>query len=148
MSTIFNTFKGRNAKGTVSWSSSTTGTFQMMLISSTAYAENPDDNTVATALTAVESTSTTYSRATLGTIAVSTDDTNNRAVLDAADVTYSSINTGQVDGYAVIWVPSASTSDTGRWPVCYNDSTAAFPATTNGGDLTVQHSTAGLMTLG
>jgi len=147
VSLIYNVFKDRNAEGNAPWSTSTARTYQMMLISSTGYAGDTDDALVSSALTALESTSTTYARATLGTLTVTQDDTNNRAVLDCANVTFSAINTGQVDAFAIIEVPTGSTSDTARYPCCYNNSTAAFPVVTNGGDLTITISTAGAMTL-
>ena len=151
MSVIYNVFKDRSAEGNAPWSTSTARTYQLMLISSTTHTENADlalvDDGSTTDVASAESTSTTYSRQTMGTLSVTQDDTNDRAVLDAADVTFTSINTGQVDACVVIEVPTASTSDTARYPVCYNDSTSAFPVTTNGGDLTIQWSTAGVMTL-
>lgn len=147
MSVIYNYWKKEAGDATYNWSTSTAWTFQLMLISSTSYAEDKDEDTVNASLAGSESTSTTYSRQTMTTLSVAVDDTNDRGKYDAADVTFSSIDTGQVDGCAVILVPTGSTSDTGRFPICYNDSTSAFPVTTNGGDLTIQWSTAGVMTL-
>ncbi len=149
MSAIYNRFKGRNAKGTAPWSTGTGRTYRVVLLSSTTFSVDVDDNLVDDGSTSdiASHESTNYTRQDLGTLAVSTDDTNNRAVLDSADTTFTALDTGQVDGLVVIEVPSGSTSDTANFPVFYNNSTAAFPFTSNGGNVTVQWSTAGLMTL-
>jgi hypothetical protein len=84
-------------------------------------------------------------RKTLASKTVTIEDGNTRSVFTAANVTWTAINAGTA-GKAVLLKEKGAgttTSDTGSLLICVIDS--GFPVTTNGGDLTIQWSTAGII---
>lgn len=77
-------------------------------------------------------------RKALASKTLTVDKANDRADFDAADLTWTAINVGAVDG-AVLLIEDhegAAADDTDTRMVAHYDTN--FPVTTNGGDLTVQ----------
>ena len=90
-----------------------------------------------------ELSGTGYVRKTLTSVTITQDDTNDRATLDAADITWSSINAGTADAM-VLYITQNSDNDADNILLAYIDS-GGFPSLTDGGDLTVQFNTAGIL---
>ena len=92
-------------------------------------------------------TTSGYARATLSTAwAVTEDDVANRADVDNADITFSSVSSGAgIVGAAILVLERATNDSSGRELVGSFDT--GFPVTPNGGDLTIQWSTGGLVQL-
>lgn len=93
-------------------------------------------------------TTSNYARATLGARTVTEDDTGNNAYIDVADVTFSSVSSGAgVIGAAIIFSPATSETvaagATASFLVAKYDT--GFPVTPNGGDITIQWSTGGIL---
>jgi len=162
---VYNTWKRDQGDSTgTNWES--TFTFRAMLVESTDYVFNADqtfvDDGSTSDLLSEEASGTGYTggtlstdRLSLATRTITADNTNDRAVLDSTDITWTAIDVGAgVEvGLAVIAeaFSSAGSADTTTLPCCYYDSTtlsnSTTPVTTNGGDLTIQWSTSGVMTL-
>jgi len=133
-------------------------TIKVALIS-TGYTVNPDHNTFSFGTTtdpeSYELNGTGYDngigastgRKTLAAKTMTQDNTNNRAVFDASDITWTGIDAGTAGSAILIREGGAgsTTSDTGTSLICYIDS--GFPVVTNGGDLTISWSTAGIVDL-
>lgn len=92
-------------------------------------------------------TTSGYARATLSTSwAVTENDASNRADIDNADITFSAVSSGAgVIGAAILVLERATNDSSGRELVGSFDT--GFPVTPNGGDITVQFSTGGLVQL-
>jgi hypothetical protein len=159
--TVYNRFKKfavSSSSGQLKHINLLTDTIKVALVSS-AYSVNPDHNTFAFGTTtdpeSYELNGTGYDngigastgRKTLASKTMTQDDTNNRAVFDAANITWTAINAGTAGSAILIREGGAgtTTSDTGTTLICFIDS--GFPVVTNGGDLTVQWSTAGIIDL-
>ena len=131
-------------------------TIKVALVGST-YTQASSHNTMKRGLnspSSYELTGTGYTkgvggsgRKTLASKTITQDDTNTRAVFTAANVTWTAINAGTAGKCMLIKEGGAgtTTSDTGTMLICVIDS--GFPVTTNGGDLTIQWSTAGIIDL-
>ena len=91
------------------------------------------------------STTTGYQRETLSTAWLVTEvDASNRADVDNADITFSAVSSGAgIIGAAILVLERAADDTSGRELVGSFDT--GFPVTPNGGDLTVQWSTGGLV---
>lgn len=87
-----------------------------------------------------EMSGTGYTRKTLGTFVATEDDTNNWVTLDAADVTWTGIDAGTARAIVVF---KYNASDAAAELVSLHDTN--FPKTTNGGDLTVQWPSTGII---
>lgn len=87
-----------------------------------------------------EMSGTGYTRKTLGTFVATEDDTNNWVTLDAADVTWTGIDAGTARAIVVF---KYNASDAAAELVSLHDTN--FPKTTNGGDLTVQWPSTGIV---
>ena len=79
-------------------------------------------------------------RKTLAGKAFSEDDANDRGELDVNDIVWTAINAGTA---AAVIIIIEGGSDAASKLICYIDS--GFPVTTNGGDLTLQVNSEGLM---
>ena len=117
-------------------------TIKAMLVGS-GYTYNPDHNLVSQVV-ANEVSGTGYAggfagagRKTLSSVVVAQDDTNDRGYMDAADLTWTGINVGQVGGLILY---RSVTADSDSPLIAFIDTGAAFPITTNGGDLVFQWS--------
>lgn len=77
----------------------------------------------------------------LGVQTVTQDDTDNEGVFDANDVTWTAIDAGTADSATLhSWTGTAGTS----LLIC-NIDTGGFPIVTNGGDLTIQWNSEGIL---
>jgi len=142
--------KGREAhfRGTLSMS---TDTINVAFVS-TAYVADKDHEYFKIAGSTVdpatlESTGAGYSTggAVLASKASTYSSTGDLAIFDAANSTWGGLDIGTIGG-AVIYKVEAATSDAVL--IAYINSTAAgFPLVTNGGDLTIQWSTGGILTM-
>ena len=92
-------------------------------------------------------TTSGYARQTLGNAwTVTEDDVGNRADVDNADVTFSAVSSGAgIIGAAILVLERTANDSSGRELVASFDT--GFPVTPNGGDVTVQWSTGGLVQL-
>lgn len=152
---VYNIAKANFHDGTIDWDTSTG--IKVALVS-TKYVANADhDNfdiaasTMDPATHEISSTSAGYSSggAALAGRSVTEQDANDRAVLDANDSTWGGLDAPVDIGGAVVYhVPSGQAANSSNWVlICYNNSTTAFPFTSNGGDFTIQWSTAGVLNL-
>jgi len=87
-----------------------------------------------------EVTGTGYVRKTLAGMTVTEDDANDRAVMDANDLVWTGINAGTV---RAIVIYKYNASDASAELISLHDTN--FPKVTNGGDLTVQWPTSGVI---
>ena len=113
-----------------------------LLLVKSGYVYNPDHQFVSDLTPGSnELSGTGYSRKTLTGKATSQDNTNDRAELDCDDVTFTGINAGTAIA-AVVFVQVTNDSDS--WLVGYYDE-GGFPFATNGGNLTLQVNSEGLV---
>lgn len=151
---VYNHARFLIAEGTILFTSSGPNvadtTFGVMLVS-TGYTLDIDQDTVDNQTTNdpqsyEPSTTTGYGRQTLGNRTVTEDDTGNRGDIDIADVTFTAVSSGAgVIGGAVIYAELAANDSSGRRLVSFYDT--GFPVTPNGGDITIQWSTGGILQL-
>lgn len=132
---VYNKGKALLANGGLDWDAAT---IKAALVG-TAYTANADHNFLSEVT--AELSGTGYVRKTLAGCTVTEDDTNDRAILDANDVTWTGINAGTA---AAVVIYKDNASDAAAELICYVDVTDTV---TNGGDFTVQWSTAGILTL-
>ena len=157
---VYNIWKAESCRSTGPQWDQAAFTFRAMLVNSTVYTFDPDQNVVDDGTTAdlrsAESTGTGYiggyqstDRQDLATPTITVDDTDNQAVFDTSNITYTAVNLGAGIEQGLAVVVEVGTSDTTSLPVCYFDSTtlsnSTTPVTTNGGDLNVTWSTAGVI---
>lgn len=123
-----------------------TDTIKAMLVTS-AYTPARSDTAVSTA-SAAELSGTGYtpgfgstSRKTLSSKVFTQDDPNNRGTFSAASLTWTGINAGTIAGLVLI---KEITNDASSLLIAYIDSTQ-FPLVTNGGDVTINPSSAGFL---
>lgn len=83
-------------------------------------------------------------RRTLASKTIVESDASDRAEFDAADLSWTAINAGTPAAW-ILFRNGASDDTTSRLAGYIN--TGGFPIVTNGGDLTVQHAAAGILTL-
>jgi hypothetical protein len=88
-----------------------------------------------------EMSGTGYVRKTMAGFTVTEDDTGNQSVMDANDITWTSIDAGTA---RAIVVYKYNASDASAELISIHDTN--FPKTTNGGDLTVQWPSTGVIT--
>jgi|GEM_PF-844030 len=93
--------------------------------------------------TASEVSGTGYSRQTISLTATQ-DNANDVAYVDTGDLTYSGIDAGTIDG--VLIYKDGPTDDTDSPLIAYLTSDQ-FPLTTNGGDVTIQWGSSGVLEL-
>jgi hypothetical protein len=146
LSGVYNRGKEALAAGTVVWVSST---LKVMLVTS-AYVYNPDDASVAAALTAAEVTGSGYTggfggagRVSLGGKSLTRDDSNDLIQYKANPVTWASLNVGSVAGAVVIF--EAGGADSGSIPIVYIN--GGFPLASAGGPFTITPAATGLLQL-
>jgi len=129
-----------------------TDTIKVMLVTS-SYTFNVDDDFISSGAGTPggsELSGTGYTagfggagRKAITTKTVTLDDTNNRAVFDGDDVAWTAINAGTAA--AAILVKEVTT-DADSILIAYIDTaTPAFPIVTNGGDVTIQWATTGIL---
>lgn len=127
-------------------------TIKVMLID-TGYTFNPDDDyvSVITGAPSKELSGTGYvggfggsGRKALANKSIVANKTVDKAVFDADDLTWAAIQAGTV--YAAVLIKEV-TSDADSILIGYIDTGTGFPKVTNGGDLTVQWSADGILTL-
>lgn len=93
-------------------------------------------------------TSSNYARQTVGARTITEDDVGNRGDIDVADITFSAVSSGAgVIGAAIIFsVASSGTLNTESTAmILISKYDTGFPVTPNGGDITVQWSTGGIL---
>lgn len=88
-----------------------------------------------------EMSGTGYVRKTMGGFSVTEDDTGDQVVLDANDITWTAIDAGTA---RAIVVYKYNASDSAAELISLHDTN--FPKATNGGDLTVQWPSTGVIT--
>jgi hypothetical protein len=88
-----------------------------------------------------EMSGTGYVRKTMAGMTVTEDDTGNQAIMDANDITWTGIDAGTA---RAIVVYKYNASDSSAELISLHDTN--FPKTTNGGDLTVQWPSTGVIT--
>lgn len=154
---MYNIAKGAFNDGTLDWDTSTGIRVALVTTKYIANADHEyfDDGAASTmdpATHEISSTAAGYSSkgAALAGRAVTVQDANDRAILDATDSTWGGLDNGAIDiGGAVVYnIPSGQGANSSVWElICYNNTTAAFPFTSNGGDFTIQWSSAGVLSL-
>jgi hypothetical protein len=149
---IFKKFSLSNTSGQYTHVNLLDDTIKVTLVKS-GYVVDPDHKTFNIA-SSCEFNGTGYvggfggsGRKTLASKTFTQDDVNDRNVFDATDVTWLAINAGTAASAILVKEQGAGAgvTDTGVMVICYIDS--GFPVTTNGGDLTIQWSTAGIIDL-
>lgn len=126
-------------------------TIKVMLVNS-SYAPDPDDDYVGNSgVASAEVSGTGYvggyggsGRKILTNKVITEDDTNDRAYFDADDVTWAGINAGTIA--AAVLIKEGVTDDNTSLLIAYIDQ-GGFPVITNGGDLTIQWNTDGILQL-
>lgn len=88
-----------------------------------------------------ELTGTGYTRKTMAGFTVTEDDTGNQSIMDANDITWTGIDAGTA---RAIVVYKYNASDSSAELISIHDTN--FPKVTNGGDLTVQWPSTGVIT--
>lgn len=136
---LYNNFKEVVMEGSIDF---TTNTIKLMLVTS-GYTFDADHVFVSSVVPASnEFADASYSRATLGTKTVTQDDTDDEGVFDAADVTFSSLAGGETAAAAIIY--KEVTNDADSLLIAYVDD---VDFTSNGGDVTIQWNTEGIINL-
>src|SRR4051812_16493792 len=106
--------------GTFTYLSSTV---KALLLKGSGYTANKDHDTLTDlSLGSNEVTVSGYSRKTLASKTITTDDTNDRTVLDAADLSWTSLATGETVSALVIYF-DPGTGDGNCVPLVYIDLT-------------------------
>lgn len=144
MTTLYNNFKELLFNGGIDLD---TDTIEIALINdSIAYTPDIDNETfvsdVLDGATAAEFSDASYSRQTLN-VTVSQDNANDRAVADASDVTFSSLDGDTISG-VLVYKQGSGDSDS---PLIAHVTSADFPLTANGGDVTIEIDPSGLLHL-
>lgn len=118
----------------------------------TAYTFNADDADYVSELfdagtTATEFAGTGYTRADgdHGTQTITEDNTNDRAEYDAADVTFAGLDGDAIQFAALAKQVGADWTTPTDDPVIAHITSADFPLTTNGGDVTISWATEGIV---
>jgi hypothetical protein len=148
---VYNTAKNLFATAQLDWDDNSTTVIRLLLHDSTStYTANPDHNFVSDVVGAnggVEMSGTGYTRKDVATRTSTKDTTDDRAELDAADITWTAINAGTAKA-AIIYKQTGGddTTPANDDLICYID-TGGFPIVTNGGDLTIQWSTNGIIAI-
>lgn len=149
---MYNIAKKQFGDGSIDWDTSTG--IKVALVS-TKYVANADHakfdiaaSTMDPAAHEVSGTGYSSGGAALGSRAVTQQDGNDRAIYDAADSTWGGLDVGVLGGAVTYFVPSGQGANSSNWVlIAYNNSTTAFPFTSNGGDFTLQYSSAGVLNL-
>jgi len=143
---VFNDFKANTMNGTIDLD---TDTIKVALVDATFDGTLDDGPALSNITTLGELSGTGYTggwggagRKTLASAAVAVDDVNDRASFDAADVTWTAINAGTING-AVIFKDGAA-NDTTSYVIAFID---LANTTTNGGDITIQWGANGILLL-
>jgi hypothetical protein len=129
-----------------------------LLSDDTAYSFSADNHTFVNDIidggtTATEFSGTGYSRQTLTNVSVTQDDTDDEGVADADDVTFANLNNDTIQGIVIYKQVGGDDSTPGDDPVIAvydNDSgttLADLPLPTNGGDVTLNFSTEGIVNI-
>jgi len=136
----------------------TTDTLRVALVSdNTAYTYSPEDSFVSDILdggtTAEEFAGTGYNRQTLSNVTVTQDDADDEGVLDADDTTFSSLDGDAIQAIIIYKQVGGDDTTPGDDPVVVvldddsAGSVADLPLTTNGGDVTIQWDTEGILNI-
>jgi len=146
MTTIYNNFKELLFNGGIDLDNDT---LQVALISdSPAYTPDPDNDVfvsdVLDDVAASELSGTGYTRQTVS-MSITQDNANDQAVADTADLTYSGIDAGTIDGMILFKQGPTDDSDS---PLIAHLTSPEFPLVTNGGDVNLLFDAAGVLTLG
>lgn len=138
----------------------TSDTLKVALVNdSTAYSFDPDNDTNlndvldggTTAQEFGNGSGTGYSRQTLSNVAVTADNTDDEGVIDADDTVFSSLDNATIQAIIVYKQVGGDDTTPGDDPilVVLDDdsagSVADLPLTTNGGDVTIQWDTEGIV---
>lgn len=134
----FNALKGGVLSGAIDLD---TNDIRVMLLGTALVEGTVQDADTISAITLDEITATNYARKSL-TETVTTDDTNNRGVFDATDVTWTSLGGAVNDTIEAALIFKFVTNDTDSVPLIHLD-LATTP--TNGGDITLQFNSAGIL---
>jgi len=113
-----------------------------VVLTTSSYAPNIDTHEdMADVTNQLSGTGYTANGENIDTQTVTQDNTDNEGVFDGANVTWSSINAGTADSATLTsWTGTDSTS----LLICNIDS-GGFPIVTNGGDLTIQWNSEGII---
>lgn len=144
---IYTRFFERLASANLNWASAV---LRVLLERSTSgYTVNKDHDYVSDLASLVEISVASYSRQTLGSAAVNIDDANDRVELDCADISFGSLETGQIARALIFYVQTggndASASDDPL--IAYIDTATGLPATLGGGTFSVTINAEGLIQL-
>lgn len=126
---------------------------------STAYSFNPDSDTFVndvldggtTAQEFGNGSGTGYSRQTLSNVAVTQDNTDDEGVIDADDVTFNSLDGATIQAIIIYKQVGGDDTTPGDDPILnvLDDNSAGsvadLPLTTNGGDVTIQFDSEGVI---
>ena len=144
--TLYNNFKELLFSGGIDLDGDT---IQVALISdSPAYSPDIDGevflgDVLDGGTTATEVSGTGYSRETVP-MTVAQDNANDRATADTSDLAYTGLDAGTVDGI----LGYKSVTNAADSPLVAYLTSADFPLTTNGGDVTIQWDSVGVVSLG
>jgi hypothetical protein len=142
MAKVYSTFLDETAQGNIIWKATGGATIKAQLTNS-SYTQNQETHTVRSSITADKTSGTTDQTLTLTDPA--TDTTNDRVELDAADITFSSVTSGNTVESVILYKEvSGVGSDI---LIAWLDFSAGTIAS-NGGDITVAFNAEGCVALG
>lgn len=138
---VYNEYKRANFQAEIDL---LTDTIKVLLVMTNTTADIDDDaNTLADFTNLDEMDGTGYARLTLSSKTISEDSTNDRAEFHAADSLFSALEAGTRDVQAAVVFKDNGTDATSV-PICFFDS-VGFPFTANGGDVTLEWSSEGVL---
>ena len=121
--------------------------FRVLLVMTNTTADTEEDvATVSAFSTLDEYDGANYARQELSSDTVTKDSTNDRGEYDAADITFTSLGAGTRQAQAAVIIKHV-TNDTDSIPIAYID-TGGFPFAGNGGNVTIQWNSEGILQLG
>lgn len=149
MSTIYNSAKKGFLDGTLDFD---TDTIRVALISSSiAYTPDVDNDVyvadVLNGVDAAEFAGTGYTRQTLAGKTVTQDNTDNEGVADGSDVVFSGIDGDTIDAVLIYKQVGADDTTPADDPVIAHLTSANFPLTANGGDVTIAWNAEGILNI-
>lgn len=155
MSSIYNIAKAAwlgnhgNVSETMDWDSASSDTYEVALIDNeggTPYSFDSTHNYVSEVFdggtTGLEFSGSNYTRQTLGSKTVTQDDGNTRGEADAADATFTGIDGATIAAALVFKVGPTDDTDS---PLVAHITSADFPLTANGGDVTISWDAEGIV---
>ena len=149
--TFYNDFKTELMNGTFDFTNDTVRV--ALLDNGTSYTPDPDaetfvDDVLDGGTTAQEFTGSGYSRQTLANVSVSADDTDDEGVFDADDTTFSSIDGATIQSALISRQEGGDDTTPGNDRLVGHYTSSDFPLTANGGDVTLQWNSEGIINVG